>query len=301
MQRIYRGRFAPSPTGPLHFGSLVAALASYLDAKKHNGEWLIRIEDVDGSRCKKEHAQSLISALSSYGLLSDLPILKQSTRFELYENTLQSLNTQKKVFPCHCTRQSLKTYQGRHPHICSPNISNTEKPSSEHSWRLLTNQKAIFEVNDPIQGHLLFDAEKLQNNPILKRKDGFFSYQLAVVVDDHAQEITHLVRGSDLLDTTTEQLYLYSILDWEPPSMCHIPVILDSNGNKVSKQNHAKALLAGDKLTLLTALKYLQITNISPALHIQEILQLAIKKWNPEKIQQSKSIQLKPEDCWLIQ
>ncbi|WCN10751.1 tRNA glutamyl-Q(34) synthetase GluQRS [Marinomonas mediterranea] len=298
MQSTYHGRFAPSPTGPLHFGSLVAALASYLDAKKNKGRWTIRIEDVDGSRCKPEFSQSIITTLESYGLYSDTPILDQSHRSDTYEHCLQTLNKQDKVFRCVCTRQSLKHYAGKHPHICSSD--NAPLPSSPYSWRLLTEETAVFNVDDPIQGHLIFDLASLKNNPILKRKDGYFSYQLAVVVDDHDQGINHLVRGSDLLDTTTEQLYLYTLLNWEAPKMCHIPVILDKNLNKISKQNHAKAIQEADTNTLLTALQYLEIRDISASLPINDIILQAVNKWDINRLPRTKTIPLKPEDYWLV-
>ncbi|MBJ7537976.1 tRNA glutamyl-Q(34) synthetase GluQRS [Marinomonas transparens] len=292
MSTPYRGRFAPSPTGPLHFGSLVSALASYLDAKQKNGRWIIRIEDVDGARCTPFFAQQIITTLNSYQLYSDEPILYQSNFSAAYEAKLYELKKQLKVFPCNCTRQSLTKHNGHHPFICQ---SDTSRP---HSWRLKSCQQS-YEYQDPIQGRLLFSNDLEITSPVLKRKDGYFSYQLAVVVDDHQQNITHLVRGADLIETTAQQLYLYELFGWVTPSICHIPLIVNLSGDKVSKQNHAQAIKNGNLHTLIRALHYLKI-NVTNATSINEALILATQQWNPSKLISIDKIKLEEQDQDLI-
>ena len=288
----YRGRFAPSPTGPLHFGSLVSALASYLDAKKHQGDWLIRIEDVDGTRCKESFATQILNTLHSYNLFSDEDIRTQSNHTQIYEQQLSNLKSKQLVFPCNCTRQSLAQNNGLHPSTCK---STTNQP---HSWRLKASN-AIYEYDDSIQGTLSFVDDLKNNTPILKRKDGYFSYQLAVVVDDHLQEITHLVRGADLIETTAQQLYLYDLFEWTPPNICHIPLITNKTGEKISKQNHAKPIKDSDLPTLLRALHYLEI-NLSSPQSIEEALKLAIDAWEPNKLRNIKYLPLEEQDQHFI-
>ena len=291
-QTLYRGRFAPSPTGPLHFGSLVSALASYLDAKKQHGSWIIRIEDVDGTRCKSSFTEQITKTLDSYQLFSDEPIRVQSLHINIYEQQLSELKKQQIVFPCNCTRQSLAKYSGNHPTEC-PSTLNTP-----HSWRLKTSSK-IYQCQDSIQGTLLFTEDLKNNCPVLKRKDGFFSYQLAVVVDDHFQDISHLVRGADLIETTAQQLHLYDLFGWIPPSICHIPLITNHSGDKISKQNHAKPIKNGHLPTLLRALHYLKIDLLEPS-SITEALSLAIEAWDPSKLKEIKNLPLEEQDLHFI-
>lgn len=289
---LYRGRFAPSPTGPLHFGSLVSALASYLDAKKHQGCWIIRIEDVDGTRCKPVFAEQILETLNSYQLFSDEPVRTQSHHTDTYEQHLQHLKDQHQAFPCNCTRQSLAQSAGNHPLECD---STTAEP---HSWRLKPSD-LVYQYKDEIQGTLVFTDDLKNNSPVLKRKDGYFSYQIAVVVDDHLQNINHLVRGADLIETTAQQLHLYHLFGWTPPSICHIPLITNDVGDKISKQNHAKAIPNGDLPTLLRALHYLKIDLNQPK-NIHEALTLAIKAWNPSQLTGIQSFPLEEQDLPLI-
>lgn len=292
VSNLYRGRFAPSPTGPLHFGSLVSALASYLDAKKQHGSWIIRIEDVDGTRCKPSFSEQIIKTLNSYQLFSDEPIRVQSQQIEIYEQQLSVLKKQQVVFPCNCTRQSLAQYNGNHPTECHSTLN------TPHSWRLKNSSK-IYQCQDSIQGSLLFIEDLKNNCPVLKRKDNFFSYQLAVVVDDHLQNISHLVRGADLIETTAQQLHLYDLFGWTPPNICHIPLITNHYGDKISKQNHAKPIKNGHLPTLLRALHYLQIDLVSPS-SITEALSLAIEAWDSSKLKGIKDLPLQDQDLHFI-
>lgn len=272
----YIGRFAPSPSGPLHLGSLVTALASYLDARKHQGKWLIRIEDSDIDRCKDEHAIDIIDTLESYNLISDEKIITQSHRHHLYQKQLDHLTSHGLTFPCNCTRQQL--HQQLHKTICQSSI---EKP---HSWRLkLPDQQVSFV--DQIQGPQTYTLLSEIGHPIIKRKDSNFSYLLAVVVDDHLQNITHVVRGMDLIDTSAAQIHLFSTLGWTPPQYSHIPIVRDKQHRKLSKQNHAPAIPKSDKTTLQIALRHLHI-EVSMKNSIPDILESAVEKWcliYPEK------------------
>lgn len=291
MHNHYVGRFAPSPTGPLHFGSLVSALASYLDARANQGQWLLRIEDVDQTRCQPHYTQEIINCLSSYNLESDSTILLQSEHTTLYQTYLDQLKTQGHVFPCNCTRQALQLTQGKHIGHCNSTI---EQP---HSWRLRIKEEMLH-YSDPIQGDLNFSLNQQTTCPILKRKDQLFSYQLAVVIDDHRQGITHIVRGSDLLETTDTQLYLYKLLGWLPPSMAHIPLILDSHKQKISKQNHAQALPYGDPLILKTALSYLGVQECSSQ-NIHEVLKHAILTWSFNSLKNKETLDIQPQHAHL--
>ena len=288
MSTPYRGRFAPSPTGPLHFGSLVSALASYLDAKQHHGQWIIRIEDVDGTRCSPDFSQQILTTLSSYQLHSDESVRYQSQHSATYEHYLDLLKQRDLVFPCNCTRKDLAKDNGLHPNLCQ------SQTSQAHSWRLKTSN-TLYQCPDRVQGLLTFSDDLKHNCPVLKRKDEFFSYQLAVVVDDHLQEISHLVRGADLIETTAQQLYLYDIFNWSTPSIAHIPLVVNQHGDKISKQNHAKAIADGDLHTLLRALSYLGIT-LNKADSITDALAQAIPQWSPSRLANITTRPLKAQD-----
>ena len=232
----YRGRFAPSPTGLLHTGSLVAALASWLDAKVHNGKWLIRIEDVDTPRTVKGAAHGILQQLAQCGLHSDEAVLFQSSPIAQarYQAVLDDLIARQWVYPCHCSRKSLANQpRGLHqPH--------TEPHSPIGcAWRL--------RVDEPEVAATVGDF-------VLKRADGCFTYQLAVVVDDAAQGITHIVRGADLADNTARQIYLQRLLGYATPHYHHTPLVLGETGQKLSKQNGAQAIDTRTPLAVFNAL-----------------------------------------------
>jgi glutamyl-Q tRNA(Asp) synthetase len=242
--RPYIGRFAPSPTGPLHFGSLVCALASYLDAKHHGGKWLLRIEDIDPPREQPGAAESIKRTLEAHGLYWDGEVRYQSQRSDAYWACLNELKKLDLIYPCNCTRARLASLNGpydghcrHHPpaagEACALRLKVTDLPEA---FRHIDNK---IEFRDRICGVQSEDIEKISGDFVIHRKDGLFAYQLAVVVDDIDQGITDVVRGDDLLDTTARQIFLYRILGKTPPSYAHIPVIRDEKGNKLSKQNHA--------------------------------------------------------------
>jgi len=296
MTKIYRGRFAPSPTGPLHKGSLVAAIASYLEAKKNNGQWLVRMEDVDELRNVKGAADSILRSLEAYGFEWDEDVLYQTQRKAAYADALQTLkqgNLQNKnlVYPCTCSRKSLKAKAAAgkiksgplgiiYPGICAKkNFSNFN--SADYAIRIKTPQQN-FDFNDALLGHQTQNLKIELGDFIVRRRDGLFAYQLTVVVDDAFQDITHVVRGADLLDSTARQIYLQQCLNAPSLQYTHLPLIKHQNGDKLSKQTGAKGI--GHKADIPLLIDCLHFLNQHPPTELQHeslssIWQWAIKNW----------------------
>jgi glutamyl-Q tRNA(Asp) synthetase len=251
----YVGRFAPSPTGPLHAGSLVAALASWLDARAQGGRWLVRIEDVDTPRCIPGADQFILQQLATLGLQPDAPPVWQSQRGDLYAAALQRLQTAGQAYPCACSRKDIAAAAGpqpRHgelvyPGTCRPGLAG--RPA--RAWRLLTAGAGVIDWQDRRLGTQRQDLEAEVGDFVLKRADGLWAYQLAVVVDDAAQGITDIVRGADLADNTPRQLWLQRLLGLPRPRYLHTPLVLAADGQKLSKQNGAAALDLADPLAAL--------------------------------------------------
>ncbi|MDP1655639.1 MAG: tRNA glutamyl-Q(34) synthetase GluQRS [Hylemonella sp.] len=292
MPATYVGRFAPSPTGPLHAGSLVAALASWLDARAHAGRWLVRIEDVDLPRCVPSADRLILQQLADCGLRPDAPPLYQSQRSALYQQALDDLVARGLAYPCACTRRDIelelerlgrpKTRHGElvYPGTCRPEQGGLQGKTAR-AWRLRTDIPADSEQNQPLAlapiapkainsgahqsarqplgwfdrrlGAHAQDVATDVGDFVLKRADGLFAYQLAVVVDDGAQGITHIVRGEDLADNTARQILLQRALGLPTPAYLHTPLVLGPNGEKLSKQNGAQALDTHDPLAALNA------------------------------------------------
>lgn len=283
----YIGRFAPSPTGLLHAGSLVAALASWLDARAHNGQWLVRIEDIDTPRCVKGADQRILEQLSACGLVADSEPKWQSQRTHLYENALSHLINKGWAYPCGCSRKEIEDVyvsQGQdiarhsaaiYPGTCRDGLNG--KPA--RAWRL--NVQAVMEAlhlpqtlqwHDRRMGHQQQDVAREVGDFVLKRADGLWAYQLAVVVDDADQGITHVVRGEDLHDNTARQILLQKALGLPGPIYMHTPLVMGENGEKLSKQNGALALDLRDPLAVLNcAAEVLRLnpckTSMEDALH----------------------------------
>lgn len=281
----YIGRFAPSPTGPLHFGSLLAALASYLDARHHHGKWLIRIEDIDPPRETPSAKDHIIQALNAHQLFSDEPIVYQSQRSHLYQSALDQLIEHNQAFPCTCSRTQLKNSHGIHLGHCQSS-SGTEN-FHDCAWRFdcqTTKSGSLVSFNDSLQGQ--FTQSLLQNigDFVIRRKDQLWAYQLAVVVDDFQQGITHIVRGIDLIDSTLKQNMLQKALRYPVPMYSHIPIVCADNGQKLSKQNKAPALnIDTPKDNLWQALLWLKQnppTSLRTA-SIDEILAWGTQHWQP--------------------
>lgn len=259
----YIGRFAPSPTGPLHAGSLVAALASWLDARAHGGQWLVRIEDVDPPRCVPGAAETIVQQLADCGLVSDGPVLWQSRRDSRYRQALDALVTQGLAYPCACTRadiaraqQALGWHKTRHGDLVYPGTCRPDRGGlggrAGRAWRLQVPTNApLWHWHDRQAGPQHQDLALAVGDFVIQRADGLWAYQLAVVVDDADQGVTDVVRGLDLLDNTPRQQWLQRCLGLPTPRYLHTPLVMAADGQKLSKQNGAMAL---DTATPLQAL-----------------------------------------------
>ena len=282
----YRGRFAPSPTGPLHLGSLIAAVASYLDARKHNGSWLVRIDDLDPPREVPGAADSIINSLHQHGLHWDEKVLWQSQRGPAYQRALEQLSCS--TFQCDCSRGEL----GQNGDCQRGCQSRQQALSTPCATRITVPESVSIQFTDQLQGQQKIALGQSAANFLIHRKDGLYAYQLAVVVDDAHQGITHIVRGSDLLDTTARQLFLQRALGCPTPAYCHVPVITNTQGQKFSKQNHAPALDADTAaLNLRAALDFLhQPAPPTGCCEPDSLLAFAIQHWSPKLIPAVMSI-----------
>ena len=257
MHSMYRGRFAPSPTGPLHFGSLVAALASYLDARSSGGQWLVRMEDLDLPRCVPGADGVILRALEAFGFEWDGPVVYQSSRTGAYRAEFERLRRDGVVYPCSCSRR--ETGGGDYPGTCRDGVRDPGRPLA---WRVRAAEQGDF---------------------VVLRSDGYFAYQLAVVVDDAAQGITDVVRGADLLDSTPRQNWLQSALGYPLPRYRHVRVATNAAGEKLSKQTNAPAIDAARAPELLgNALEFLGLAKPPAGLAPAEILRFGQRLWNAE-------------------
>jgi glutamyl-Q tRNA(Asp) synthetase len=292
----YIGRFAPSPTGPLHAGSLVAALASWLDARAHNGQWLVRIEDVDTPRCIKGADQTILHQLAACGLVPDAPVMWQSQRSDAYQAALDALIAKDWAYPCGCSRKEIEDAQAlmghtreRHtaavyPGTCRDGLNG----KTARAWRLNV-QRVIDDLKlatpltwqDRLLGPQQQDVAKDVGDFVLRRADGLWAYQLAVVVDDAAQDITHIVRGADLTDNTARQIVLQHALGLHTPSYMHTPLVRGENGEKLSKQNGAEALDLSDPLQALNpAAQALGLPALDDGIDVAQALCTWVNAWN---------------------
>jgi glutamyl-Q tRNA(Asp) synthetase len=278
----YRGRFAPSPTGPLHLGSLIAALASFLDARKHGGTWLVRMDDLDPPREQAGAASSILNSLASHGLHWDEEVLWQSQGSPAYEDALSILAQSGQTFNCDCSRKALGP-EGSCVANCRARQAQVSAPCAT---RITVDRSRVIDFDDALQGEQSTLGGQIPDNFVVKRRDGLYAYQLAVVVDDARQKISHIVRGSDLLSSTARQIYLQSTLGLPTPDYCHLPVITNRDGQKYSKQNHAPALsddLAAQNLR--RALAFLQqLPPPKEAADINSILSFACQHWAINRI-----------------
>jgi glutamyl-Q tRNA(Asp) synthetase len=274
----YVGRFAPSPTGPLHFGSLVCALASFLHAKQNNGKWLVRIEDVDPPRVDTAMTASIITSLSSHGLLWDNEISYQSQHSVTYEAYLAKLAANKLLYGCACSRQQIKSRGNAYDGHCR----NLDLPLNQRAIRFRHNANHS-KFNDLFLGEQHIKDYIAREDPVVKRADGIYAYHLAVVVDDIEQNVSHIVRGNDLLETTPVHLSLYEALNAPPPVYIHIPVVAQHPNEKLSKQHRSPAIDDSKPIdNVRLALQYLGVKQeklpICP--NITELLDWAIANWS---------------------
>jgi glutamyl-Q tRNA(Asp) synthetase len=231
----YRGRFAPSPTGPLHLGSLVAAVGSWLRARTQNGAWLVRMEDLDPPREVPGAAADILATLAAFGLESDEPVIYQSGREPAYRAAFDQLRTAGQVFPCWCSRSDLEPAHGIHRGACVAAPDSQRAPA----WRVRVPEIAIG-FDDVALGPQAQNLGEVVGDFVVRRVEGWYAYQLAVVVDDAYQRISEVVRGIDLLDSTARQIYLQRVLSLSTPHYLHMPLVLDMDGRKLSKQDRAR-------------------------------------------------------------
>ena len=259
---IYRGRFAPSPTGPLHFGSLVAALASYSDALAADGAWLVRIEDVDAPRSRAGAEDAILRTLADYGFRWDGPVVRQSARTAAYDAALARLQSGGFVYPCTCTRRALAgaplgpAGERIYPGTCRAATGAALGPNAPVAQRVRVGD-AVVEFVDLLQGRQRQDLARDVGDFVVKRADGLYAYQLAVVVDDADARINAIVRGADLLVSTPRQIFLQRLLGAPTPAYLHVPVAINAAGEKLSKQTRAPALPAAPLPVLLRAWRFL--------------------------------------------
>jgi len=290
----YVGRFAPSPTGPLHFGSLVAAVGSYLEAKAHGGQWLVRMEDLDPPREQPGAADLILKTLETYGFEWDGPVLYQSRRGETYEAALERIKKDGLLYPCACSRKEIAdaAMQGIESPIYPGTCRNGLNGKEPRAWRVRTTmEETAFE--DAIQGRQSQVLERDIGDFVLKRADGFYAYQLAVVVDDSEQGITHVVRGADLLDSTPRQIWLQHLLGLPTLAYAHFPIATNTAGEKLSKQTLAAPLDPGNPVPgLWNALAFLgqlpdpQLRHALP----QTLWRWAMENWRLMAVPKLKTI-----------
>ncbi|ENP8340175.1 tRNA glutamyl-Q(34) synthetase GluQRS [Vibrio harveyi] len=276
----YVGRFAPSPSGPLHFGSLVAALGSYFQAKANQGTWLVRIEDLDPPREMPGAAEAILNALKVYQLHWDGEVVYQSDRHDLYQTQIDTWLENGDAYYCQCTRKQIKEHGGYYPGTCR------DKGLKEGAIRLKMT-KPIANFLDQKHGLMTMPPALVNEDFIIKRRDGLFAYNLAVVLDDIDQGVTEVVRGADLIEPTGRQISLYQILGKPEVSYLHLPLAMDTNGNKLSKQNHATAIdVDNPKPALLHAMTFLgfHIPEAIQAANVDEILRWGCKNWCLEQL-----------------
>jgi len=277
MSEIYIGRFAPSPTGPLHFGSLIAALVSYLDARAHGGKWLVRMEDLDPPREMPGAASEILRQLEDHGLFWDSTVVFQSQRHQRYQEILHSLFEKGIAYYCDCSRQVIRNMGGIYSGRCYGR--NQVQPQGA-AVRLHLADNTQIEFNDLFQGVQRQCLNTEVGDFVVRRKDGLYAYQLAVVIDDCDQGVTHVLRGMDLLDSTARQIWLMAILGYQQPVYGHLPVALNRSGQKLSKQNHAPSLdQQGVCDNLYHALSWLGIQLEAGIANPEDILHCAVKQW----------------------
>lgn len=281
----YQGRFAPSPTGPLHFGSLIAAVASYLDARCAGGGWLVRIEDVDEPRTMPGSEQQIVTCLRAHGFEFNTEIVRQSERKPLYQAALEKLIAEGIAYPCGCSR---KEAGDRYSGTCRNGLPAGK---STRAWRVRVPATPIT-FTDRLQGPQQESLEDTSGDFVVLRADGYFAYQLAVVVDDAEQGVNHVVRGADLLDSTCRQVFLQRTLGYPTPEYLHVPVALDAAGDKLSKQRLAPAIdSAAATENLMRALEFLGQNLPRTFDSVDHVWKRAIAEWDVSRIPRVAGIQ----------
>ena len=275
----YRGRFAPSPTGPLHMGSLHTALASFLDARHHLGSWQLRIDDIDPPRAVTGSVERILAGLKAHGLFWDGEVVYQSQSTNAFERALTQLEQSGRLFRCRCTRADLKN-TGSCGQMC---VTQQHPDDAPHSLRISVDRSLLTDFDDSFMGPQAITVEALPEDFIVKRRDGLFAYQLAAAVNDAQPNFTHIVRGEDLLDSTHRQRWLHSILGLSSPQYAHVALLYGADGNKLSKQNGAPEVNLGQTADNLRhcLMRLQQATPPASAHDPQAILEHAVANWAP--------------------
>ena len=281
----YVGRFAPSPTGPLHFGSLITAVASYCDARAHQGKWLVRIEDTDIPRIYPGSEEHILRCIDAFQFEADDAIIFQKDRLDIYDAVIDQLHQNHLVYACQCTRKMLGSN-----HIYAGTCRDLTLPFEQQAIRIKVSDQEIC-FSDRLQGRHCSNLQQDLGDFVLKRRDGIINYQLAVVVDDYLQGMTHVVRGADLLDNTERQIWLGSILGYPKLEYMHLPLAMNDQGQKLSKQNMAQALDLNRAPELLQqairALHQPEVDLDTPA----HMLRQAIAQWDIQHIPHTKELE----------
>lgn len=285
----YCGRFAPSPSGPLHLGSLFTALASFLDARSHGGEWLVRIDDIDPYRAQPGAADRILSSLESLGLTWDRSVVYQSHRLERYRAGLDALKDQGLIYACDCSRRELAGERTESPSGVYPGFCRHKQLAlqAEHQALRLIAGKAVIQFEDRIQGLVMQALEREVGDFVVFRRDGAFAYHLATVIDDAEQGVTDVVRGQDLLDSTPRQIYLQQRLNLLTPKYAHVPILLNAEGQKLSKRTlaaEAETRYPGRLLGFLLDLLQHPLPLDMEAADTVDILDWAVGHWQIERL-----------------
>lgn len=285
----YIGRFAPSPSGPLHLGSLLTAVASYLDARANQGTWLVRMEDLDPAREPPGVAGQILDQLTDFGLAPDQAVLYQSARTQSYRLALQKLEAMALCYACDCSRQLVREAGPVYPGTCR---ARTAPPSGDHAIRIMVDP-ALVEFEDLVQGTVRHELATATGDFILRRRDGLYAYQLAVVVDDAFQGVSHVIRGYDLIDSTPRQLFLQRCLGLPSPRYGHVPVIINQTGQKLSKQHFAQPLDGRQRKSQL--FQVLGLLGMGPpaslaGLEVVRQLEWAVAHWDIQTVPKLASI-----------
>lgn len=295
-----RGRFAPSPTGPLHLGSLLAAAGSYLESRTRGGTWLVRMEDIDRTREVPGAADGILRTLEQFGFEWDGPVERQSDRIPRYAAALRQLEAAGLAYPCTCSRSQLarlsRSSDGEpvYPGTCRAGVVNRTIPAAV---RLRTDraQRVPVEIEDRLQGRVIQDVAQDVGDFVIRRRDGYFAYQLAVVVDDADQGITDIVRGCDLLDSTPRQVLLQQALGLPTPSYAHLPLLVEADGAKLSKSRHSVPLDPGRAPALLVEVLALLEQHPPAELarnRVRDVWSWALEAWNPRPLRGRREINL---------
>ena len=291
----YIGRFAPSPTGPLHFGSLLAATASYLQARHLGGLWLLRIEDLDPPREVPGATAEILSTLDTYGFAWDGAVLYQSRRQEIYQSALDKLTAAGRVYPCGCTRSEIADshLEGPHGPVYPGTCRNGLPPGRAPRALRVRSAGPAIDFVDAMHGPRHHQLETEAGDFVVRRADGFFAYQLAVVIDDALQGVTEVVRGSDLLDSTPRQIHLQRLLGLATPSYLHVPVAVNARGEKLSKQTGARSISRDRPTeTLCSVLQFLgqQPPSALGDADLDALWQWAIEHWDVARLPRSRQL-----------